>query len=46
MMKNITIRMTEELHREFKMNMLVNDKTIQEQVVQLIEEYLAKNKIK
>ena len=46
MMKNITVRMTEELHRELKMNMLVNGKTIQDHVVELIEEYLSKNKIK
>ena len=46
MMKNITVRMSEELHKELKMNMLVNGKTIQDHVVELIEDYLAKNKIK
>jgi len=42
--KSMTIKIPELLHRKFKMRMFEEGKTIQDEIVRIIEKYLKTNK--
>lgn len=43
-MKAITLRMTDELHKKFKMKMVQDEKTMQNYIIELISKELENNK--
>lgn len=45
-MKNITIRMDDEIHKALKLKTISDDITIQDKILNLIKEYVENNKKK
>lgn len=43
MFKTITVRMPEELHRDFKIKMVLDDMTMQDRIIELIQEEVKKS---